>query len=94
MANPSKKKIPVKPILKARVCCKSCFDKGRKDPWLRRLFVVWAASPPQPQEGASPELPVFEIAQSDGRLKQEGYLSPLTAEVWRHEENYLDGEGR
>ena len=73
------KNIPIKPILKVRVCCKSCFEAGRKDPWLRRLYVVWAAPPAEPAEGEDRLKPVFDLAQSDGRLGQEGYLSPLTA---------------
>ena len=62
MATPS---IPVQiqPIVRIRVRC----AEAHTNPWLRRLYVVWAAVPAD----ATPA--VFALAQSD----EKGYLSPV-----------------
>jgi hypothetical protein len=65
-------KVELKPGIRIRVRCKEDHAK----PWLRRLYVVWAAVPPEPPpdsepaESAQPQ--TFFAAQSDN----DGYLSP------------------
>jgi hypothetical protein len=54
--------VELKPIVRIRVRCK----EDHKDPWLRRLYVVWAPLPP------SADAALFSVAQSDSQ----GYLSP------------------
>lgn len=55
--------VEIQPIVRIRVRC----SKAHTDPWLRRLYVVWAAVPAD----ATP--PAFALAQSD----EKGYLSPV-----------------
>jgi len=48
------KKIPLKPIILMRVRCKNCHAASRV-PWLRRLYVIWAAPPPAASGGTGSE---------------------------------------
>jgi hypothetical protein len=63
------KKVDLKPILRIRVRCK----EAHTDPWLRRLYVIWAAPVKPPDSGAKADTPKFALAQTDSR----GYLSPI-----------------
>jgi len=75
-------KVELKPIVRIRVRC----AEAHADPWLRRLYVVWAAIPPgeseatpgesDPETGEdrNPEIPAsYAVAQSD----EKGNLSPV-----------------
>jgi len=81
MANTSVK-VELKPIVRIRVRC----AEAHTDPWLRRLYVVWAAIPPgesettpgesDPETGEdrNPGIPaLYAVAQSD----EKGNLSPV-----------------
>jgi hypothetical protein len=60
------------PALRIRVRCK----EAHADPWLRRLYVLWAAPASAPADGGKVEPPKFALAESDS----EGCLfKPATA---------------
>jgi hypothetical protein len=57
MANPRlRKKLKTPPILRLRVRC----EEDHKDPWLRRLYVLWAVLPPETKQGEKQESPSTE----------------------------------
>lgn len=57
-------------------CANPDHDKPGKDPWLRRLYVVWAAVPHADVEAGAglpaPQPPVFYVSQTNER----GYICP------------------
>ncbi len=75
----SKRKVTITRLLLARVRCDVDHPagKGKVDSWLRRLYVLWAATAP---DGTRAE--PFHLAQTD----DQGYLSPLISDLDPHPE--------
>src|SRR6185503_18261737 len=68
-----KKTVKLKPLVLARVRC----AVAHKDPWLKRLYVLWAPIDPTQTDPKTAKPPVFNLAQSDTK----GYLSPLKTDL-------------
>src|SRR5258708_1719716 len=74
LLHPGHKQYVLKPLTLARVRCQA----GHEDPWLRRLYILWA--PVRSEDGRRSGL--FHLGQTD----QNGYLSAPGSELDPHPE--------
>src|SRR6059058_364640 len=73
-----KKTVQLKPLVLTRIRCDVDADAKSahgQNPWLARLYVLWAPLDPAAKEGDP--LSKFHLGQTD----QRGYLSPMKTEL-------------